>query len=117
MFLALLGRSAVVSWVDTSIEGILFKSASDIDKAELAVNLGAAEFIPVADELYTLSFTCSAVQLKLGVNLIPTQCTPQLAPAYRFRNLVSEYMVNVMFHLVVLTQSVKLHIFLALRKV
>ena len=74
--LALLGRSAVASWVDTSIEGVLFKSASDIDKAELAVNLGATEFIPVADELYTLGFTCSAIQLELGVNLVASQCPP-----------------------------------------
>ena len=74
--LALLGRSAVASWVDTCIEGVLFKSASDIDKAELAVNLGAAEFISVTDELYTLSFTCSAIQLKLGVNLVASQCPP-----------------------------------------
>ncbi len=115
--LALLDRSAVASWPDTCIEGVLFESTSDIDKAELAVNLGAAEFIPVADELYTLGFACSAIQLKLCVNLVASQCTPQFAPAYRFRDFVSEYVVNVMFHLVVLTQSVKLHIFLAFRKV
>ncbi len=76
--LSLLGRSAVASWVDACIKGALFKSASDIDKAELAVNLGAAEFISVTDELYTLSFARSAIQLKLCVNLnlIPTQCPP-----------------------------------------
>ncbi len=83
----------------------------------MAVNLGTAKFIPVADELYPLGFARSAIQLKLCVNFVASQCPPQFAPTYRFRDFVPKYVVNVVLHLIVLSQSVKLHIFLALGEV
>ena len=58
---AVLGRSATASWPDTCIEGVLFKSARDIDKTEFTVNLGIAECKALAFELHTLSIARSAI--------------------------------------------------------